>query len=154
MTFSKAESCKPCVDAYLQSNKLRATFVGKRKEEEENANDPNDDDALPDLTSRERDRESVEERKLRQEAEREKLLRQMENDTYDDDDDNVETTKQTPAKKRKSKSLFPPHFPRKQSNERNEKLSFLEKLEQMEGIILKDLIAPNLLRAAKVSNVV
>mmetsp|Transcript_18815 Transcript_18815/g.28179 ORF Transcript_18815/g.28179 Transcript_18815/m.28179 type:complete len:389 (+) Transcript_18815:98-1264(+) len=155
VTFANADSCKPCVDAYSQSDKLRATYVGKRKEEEGDAH--LNDDILPTSTSRERDRESVEERKLRQEAERERLLRQMEdeengvdNDTPQNKSVNGDSQKENTAKsKSKSKSLFPPVFPSIQPNERGERLSYLEKLEQMERTILKDLIAPDILRAAQ-----
>lgn len=150
VTFADAKSCKPCVDAYLQSDELRATFVGKRKDDEEGYGDY-DDDIIQD--SRERDRESVEERKLRQEAEREKILRQMENNDHDEHDTgnrtrNGDSNKQSQSSKQKS--LFPPLFPAVQANEHGEQPSYIERLEEMERIILKDLVPPEVLKAAHV----
>ncbi len=148
VTFSNTKSCKPCVDYYANSDKMRATYVGKRKEDEEDA-DTDDGDIIMHSLKRERDRESVQERRLRQEAEREKILRQMESGDYDENQ-----TKSTPvatksAKKSKPKSLFPPHFPAMDSNQ--QKNTYFERLEEMEKIILKDLVSASALKAAQIS---
>ena len=171
VTFVNGSSCKPCVDAYLTSDQLRATFVGNRKEEEDD-NDDNDgyNATMKDSLRRERDRESVEERKLRQEAEREKILRQMESGNYDDDDNcNVSNTgngyamnsnqdnrneKSSSSNISKPNSIFPPHFPPVDDTSNGEQkiISYLERLEALEQIILKNLVSPDVLKAARLSN--
>ena len=151
VTFSNSRSCKPCVDAYLRSDEMRATYIGKRKDDEDRMND-DIDGIFHNSTSRERDRESVEERKLRQEAEREKMLRQMEDEKYDDkigSKSSDRTSKRKEEKKRKHKSLFPPLFPSVEANKLGERPSYFERLEQMERIILKDLIPADELRKAQ-----
>jgi len=151
VTFVNASSCKPCVDKYLKSDKMRATFVGKRKDEEDNT-DKDIDSSIPILKRGERDRESVEERKLRQAAERERLLRQMENDNETNDTEDTSKPNENSYKSQKTsklgtkpKSLFPPHFP--QSNDDNvvKRLTAFERLEQMEREILKDIVDPDVL---------
>jgi len=139
ITFQSASSCKPCVEAYLQSNEMRATFVGKRKDEE---NLTSSEPAIS-LDDGWKDRESVEERKLRQAAERESLLRQMEMEEtsgqpFQATDENQPRERVShPAKKMAKVSSFPPKFPSQAT-----KLTSLERLEEMEVLILKDLLSP------------
>ena len=147
VTFANSKSCKPCVDHYSKSDQLRATYVGKRRDEEEDESD--DNDIVMDSLKRERDRESVEERRLRQEAERERILRQMETGEYDENDNKSVETSKTAKKHKKVKSLFPPHFPPEEG--RDQKKSHLERLEELETIILKDFISQSLLQEAQVS---
>ncbi len=158
VTFVNENSCKLCVDAYLNSDKLRATYVGRR----DNENDDDYDDYAMDgsTLNRERDRESVEERKLRQEAEREKILRQMEMDEQSGNT-NTDTTNATSRnhdgdqtqhpserKESKAKSLFPPLFPATSREKLND--SYLKRLEEMERTILKDIVPPDVLKSAQI----
>lgn len=84
ITFAEPSSCRSCVDAYSSSDEMRASFVGPRKEVEEArsaANEQEDDDLAAASSSRQKqnkDNESLYDRKLRQAAEREQLLRDME----------------------------------------------------------------------------
>ena len=86
ITFADESSCSPCVEAYADSDVMRATFVGKRKDREKSrafASSRSSDAASKSSSaayreSQSRDVESVEERKIRQAAERERILRQME----------------------------------------------------------------------------
>ena len=93
VTFADENCCRPCVEFYADSDIMRATFVGKRKEEEGRRpvggrGGKSADGAVHAgrgagtsaayRASQNRDAESVEERKIRQAAEREQLLRQME----------------------------------------------------------------------------
>lgn len=80
VTFVDHSSCKPCVDFYTTSPIMRAKYVGKRKEEEDEReehdyhaqNNPCSD------ASRGPVNETLEDRRVRQAAEREQLLRQLE----------------------------------------------------------------------------
>lgn len=158
VTFVNENSCKLCVDAYLNSDKLRATYVGRRDDEDD---DDSDNYAMDGSTlNRERDRESVEERKLRQEAEREKILRQMEMDEQsgntNTDTTNVNSRNHDGDRKQhssertesKAKSLFPPFFPATSREKLND--SYLERLEEMERTILKDIVSPDVLKSAQI----
>jgi curved DNA-binding protein CbpA len=142
VTFKESASCKPCVDAYQQSEEMRASFVGSSK------NQTLDDDLNIGSTSRERDRESVDERKLRQAAERERLLREMENGNVPD-----ESQTSIPSSKiDKPKSSFPPHIPASQGNDNNEsEFSYLARLEEQEKIILKSILSPEAIREMQVT---
>ena len=74
VTFADASSCKPCVDAFKDSDVMRATFVGRRK-----IDDTIDGEGdLPPATASGNDAETLEERNLRRAAERERIMRQME----------------------------------------------------------------------------
>ncbi len=148
VTFANSKSCKPCVDHYSKSDKLRATYVGKRKDEDES--DDDDDDIVMDSLKRERDRESVEERKLRQEAERERILRQMESGEYDENEIAQESSSDKTANKSKEKSLFPPYFPSVDVGH-SQKKTYFERLEEMERTFLKDLVPIDLLNRAQIS---
>ena len=154
VTFVNSDSCKLCVDAYLNSDTMRATYVGKRKDEEGGISDDGES-----MMNRERDRESVEERKLRQEAEREKILRQMEMEENEEmEHEKSDMRSRSSYQKMKSstsasstatkpKSLFPPMFP---ATGKGQQQSYLERLEEMERIVLKDLIPPDVLKAAQI----
>ena len=86
ITFAEPSSCRPCVEAYKASDEMRASYVGKRKEEEEarSAAAEEEEDNLAAASSsrpsQNHDSESLYDRKLRQAAERERLLREMEAD--------------------------------------------------------------------------
>jgi len=157
VTFQIASSCKSCVDSYLNSDVMRASFVGKRKDEE------NDYISEPTIRLDEgRERESLEGRKLRQAAERERLLREMEDEGSNvgvtipkpsvdlPDDAFCRNRMSTPTKTMNKKSVFPPKLPPRTEDD-TRKLTALERLEEMERIILEGLICPSLLRKIQIT---
>jgi DnaJ homolog subfamily C member 17 len=134
VTFADASSCQTCVDAYLHSDELRATYLGARKQQADKAeNDDDVSDFLRSSLKRERDRESVEERKLRQAAEREAILRSMEMGNVNKSHEQLHEGLQ----KVKKSVVFPPSLPQCTS----ELLSSIERLEQAENEILKGLLS-------------
>ncbi len=153
VTFHHESSCKPCVDAYLHSEELRATFVGKDRDDRITSARTNatGHDMTRDTNTmkRERDRESVEERKLRQAAEREALLRQMEMGGDDIDETKIFERGSESAYNQSSspsnevrKSLFPPHFPSSMSSSigTSKGLTLLQRLGEFEIELLKDVL--------------
>ncbi|CAB9508047.1 ATP binding to DnaK triggers the release of the substrate protein [Seminavis robusta] len=76
ITFSLPSSCRPCVEAYRTSEEMRANFVGPRKELEEARMAAADEDQAETTTTSTK-QETLEERKLRQAAERERLAREI-----------------------------------------------------------------------------
>ncbi len=144
VTFVNASSCKPCVDFYLNNQEMRATYVGKRKHEEDA------EQGIPvESLHRDRDRESVEERHLRQAAEREVLLRNMEmegeaevgNGSIQDSVGEETATKHSSKREPSRHSLFPPPFPHCEKDEDNTMPSYLDRLQKMEKTLLIGIIS-------------
>jgi len=144
VTFASRESCKPCVYAFKNSEEMRASYVGKRKEQEEDAAYADDDSAL-DIrlqASTSRDTENVSDWKLRRASERERLIREMENDEHAAD---------RPEKKKRKRpktgraTLFPAPFP-----PGDESHSALHKLEKAENMLLKGIASDEVLQAMQV----
>jgi DnaJ family protein C protein 17 len=135
ITFVHESSCKSCVYAYRTSETMRATFVG-RKKHQDNMHEVDDNSMVAGSSQHS---ETLEERKLRQAAERERLMRQMEleeegantssqaqqfpNRTTERQDDN---DVQPPQKK----SSFPPDFPGR-AKEATSPFELLEKYEKL-----------------------
>ena len=82
VTFDDPSSCKPCVDFYATSTEMRAKYVGKRKEDEE---DDEEDDDLQQSQQQQHEEsnrtrrggtggESLEQRRMRQAEERERVV--------------------------------------------------------------------------------
>jgi DnaJ family protein C protein 17 len=157
VTFLEESSCGPCVEFYKTSDELRANFVGKRrrKEQDEEEHRPDhyhDNLNIPSSTAddvlhrHDRDRESVMERKLRQAAEREALLRRMQmGEEWSDDnieEGGKEGTRNNTTQKRQRVSnrmalLFPPQFPSSSSCRKP-----IERLQELEQTMLKGLLRP------------
>jgi len=81
VTFQNASSCTPCVNHYQNSDEMRATYVGKRKEQEKEKEEMDlvyNRQTAEESLHRDIDDENLKERHLRQAAEREALLRAME----------------------------------------------------------------------------
>ena len=81
----KHQVCTPCVEAYLDSDEMRASYVGPRKEEEERMKIQKEQRTLlqqHNRASAQKDHESVDDYKLRHTAEREKILRQLEEQSH------------------------------------------------------------------------
>jgi DnaJ family protein C protein 17 len=156
VTFATASSCMPCVDAYRQSDEMRATFVGRRKADDIAGGGGSSIRAKTDAARdhRDADGEDDRERGLRREAERERLMRRMEleeacgddgGDGGGDDDDcrsRGATTYETSDNGRERDGGrrgagggkgFPPDFP---ATPENVGLSPFQLLEKYEKIIL------------------
>ena len=142
ITFANVSSCKPCVDAYRTSDTMRATFVGRRKIDDTlrggQYEEENDEPSLSKRSSK--DTENIQERNLRQAAERERLMRQMELEEAGGSggDHAVGDKKQSPFQKKDrwaehNSSTFPPDFP---ATSEDEGLSPFDLLEKYEKIIL------------------
>ncbi len=136
ITFRDESSCKRCVDAYKTSDTMRATFVGRRKVDD-TLHGSHDDVVDDGPTSRRGGSENLDERKLRQAAERERLMRQME---LEDEGEGGASevyqrskplpSKQPPAREKLSSSLFPPSFPDIPENKNLSPFELLEKYER------------------------
>ena len=166
VTFADESSCLPCVKFYADSDVMRATFVGKRKEEE--GRRPvggmggtvglDATTAAAYRSSQTRDAESVEERKIRQAAERERLLRQMEleeergsiDDGGSEHDHTPHTSredfKMPKANKRSNSEDYPPPFP---LSAEEKDMSPRERLQRFESKVLGSLLDPKALERIK-----
>lgn len=149
VTFAHAKSCKPCVGFYLNSKEMRAKFVGSRKEREEQEPyemEGNEQTARSATSSSFRENETLEQRSLRQQGEREALLRQMEQEVQggggDDQNEAVKPKKRSVATK-------PLIVPLPSDDDKN--LSPLEKLEKFERSILGGLLSKDKLREIQAS---
>lgn len=152
VTFQDSSSCKPCVEKYKHSNEMRASYVGSRKDEEDQGFEINNDEIPDSSLHRDRDRESVEERKLRQAAEREVLLRKMEmGEDIDIDTKSVDRKSNAEkGKMAKPPSLFPPKFPATKPLSNIQITSPLERLQQLESEILDGLLSTEELEGMRI----
>ena len=123
VTFADASSCKPCVDAYKMSDAMRASFVGRRKVDDSVHIDQSDTGDRE--QTRKRAAETTIERTMRQAAEREKLMRQMEMEEAGED----MAYANTPGKDDAKPSAFPPIFPLISENEGLTPFAILERYE-------------------------
>jgi DnaJ family protein C protein 17 len=127
VTFCSESSCQPCVDFYKSSDEMRATRVMEVSEEELV-------DEVRD-TSTYRDGETLEQRRLRQAAEREALLREMQ-------DESTTATKKTTIRPRTS-TKYPLDFPN--DDETNDLTTPLDKLQHWEKKLFHNRIPKQLL---------
>jgi DnaJ homolog subfamily C member 17 len=133
VTFHEESSCKKAVEAYATSDIWRATYVSKvkQREQDEDVTTP----AQP--QSWQRGREDVRDWKIRQAAEREALLRRMEQDE-DDGTARLQTTG--------TARPFPPPFP-------NDYSTFtlpLDKLEKAEEMLLQGIVSDQSIQRMKI----
>mmetsp|Transcript_33436 Transcript_33436/g.73721 ORF Transcript_33436/g.73721 Transcript_33436/m.73721 type:complete len:404 (+) Transcript_33436:156-1367(+) len=162
ITFADESSCGPCVDAYMDSDVMRASLVGKRKEEERSrpvaSSSQSASSSAAYRDSQSRDAESVEERKIRQAAERERILRQMEieEEGGDGGDGDIGTNtvpshyQQQQQHKRNELSKpswsraeeYPPQFP---ITSEDKDLTPIQRLDRMEASVLGNLLEPDAL---------
>jgi len=182
VTFADETSCQTCVQFYADSDVMRATFVGKRKEDEGRRGiggksgkgavhvGHGADTSAQYRASQTRDAESVEERKIRQAAEREQLLRQMELEEEEGLDADVgksemhhtvdvstcisstaatkekDDSKKSRANKWSQSEDFPPPLPLL-AEEKN--LSPLRRLQRFESKVLRNFLDPETLKRLK-----
>jgi DnaJ family protein C protein 17 len=145
VTFSDAASVSPCVDFYKDSDEMRATYVGKLKEKVDSRDYHVDD--ITQAKKFERDAETIGDWKLRREAEREALLRQMEEEE-NVSTNNVEASAMGRKTQKQSSSHrvpFPPHFPNAYDG-----IEPIEKLERAEENLLSGLVPKSLLEKLRV----
>lgn len=142
VTFSDPSSCKPCVEFYATSPLMRAKYVGKRREEEEEMLErrravqehPSSEGAST-TVHRGPAHESLEDRRLRQAVERERLARQLEEEEgrRGSATSNKEPKIFEKERTRAKKSLFPLPLP---DTDGYDGLSPLEVLEKFERTVL------------------
>ena len=141
ITFANVSSCKPCVDAYRTSDTMRATFVGRRKIDDTlRGGQYEEENDEPSSKRSSKDSENIQERNLRQAAERERLMRQMELEEAGGSggdhavgDNKQPTIQKTDRWAEHNSSTFPPDFP---ATPEDERLSPFDLLEKYEKIIL------------------
>lgn len=142
ITFERASSCSLCVDAYALSDEMRASFVGKRKQQyEEEMEKRREQLPTPRILSSVNDEEGLEERKHRQAMERERTIRQME---MEDAGHTVMETQEAPVKKRKRP--FPLDF-----SDTDRKLTPLQTLESFEKEVFGNVLSPESMRRMQVT---
>jgi DnaJ family protein C protein 17 len=149
VTFADSNSVTPCVHAYKDSEEMRAAYVGKRKEREEET-EAKADVPPPIRTERARDGENVEDWKLRQAAARERLSRELEEEDVTGKGASAIETDQRAKARTPSKGTsnpFPPPFP---SADDYKDLSPMEKLQQAESLLMKGIVSPERLQRSKV----
>ena len=151
VSFQSAQSCRPCVDAYAKSKEMRAKFVGKRKDREEEIADEQEEEPMVSTTRTGRENETVEERRLRQAAEREALLRQMEEEENDDERSSLRKQDSSAQKKEfqsESQMPFPQSFP---DTDDYKGLSPIEKLELFERVAFKGILSEEKIQEMQVA---
>lgn len=150
VTFAGSSSCRPCVDAYATSDEMRTKFVGKRKDREEELERKRNFDSTTTRESSVREGESLNDRRLRQAAEREALLRQMaENDvTGTRNKLPPETSRKAKSDEKAGSALFPQSFP---DTDEFRNLTDIERLEKFEATVLGSLLSFEMLQSMKVS---
>ena len=148
ITFQNASSCRPCVDAYEASEEMRATFVGKRKEQYEEEllqHQVSRDSPQMATSTKAQDRERIEERIHRQAEERERLAREME---LEDAGHAVKTKTKTQASQKKSTRPFPSEFATGIGVKGD---TPLQKLEHVERSLFADILSPDQMKQMQVT---
>lgn len=128
VTFESTSSCQPCVEFYATNHEMRATLVGDHEGEP--------DDEQPSAPTASHEDETVEEQRIRQAEEREKLMREME-----EEENGSAGTKSTPPIAPSAKCLhhpFPLEFP---VTMETVSMGPFEKLQYFERQILECLIS-------------
>lgn len=151
VTFQDAASCLLCVEEYRTSDEMRASYVGKRKGKEEELIQKENRPNSPLVQRDGRSDENLDERKLRQAAEREALLQniEMEDRGLGSDVNLDDFQQQTATKQQTATSKFPPELPI--SAPSDEKLSPLELLEKFEREVFKGIVPLPVLTQKQVS---
>jgi DnaJ homolog subfamily C member 17 len=142
ITFASPHSCTSAVKAYANSDQMRAKYVGARKDREEQKENAANAEASSNLRNA-RDGENVMDWKLRQAAERERLIREMEAEEKGND-----TMQGTRTPKKASKRPFPVAFP---DTDEYKGLTPWQKLEKAEADILGALFDPEVLQKLRSS---
>lgn len=149
VTFAVSSSCRPCVDAYADSDEMRAKFVGKRKDREEELERKRDFDPTTTRVSSGREGESLNDRRLRQAAEREALLRQMAEDDVTGTSSKLpsETSRKAKSDEKAGSAPFPQSFP---DTDEFRNLTDIQRLEKFEATVLGSFLSFEMLQSMKV----
>jgi DnaJ homolog subfamily C member 17 len=153
VTFHDASSCRPCVDAFANSKEMRAKFVSSSHKEREDASDKDENEPEPasfrGKESRGRDAETLEDWRVRQAAERERLVREMQ-DEGDGEGVKVNLSKDVTMEVQPLGTTrdapFPLPFP---VSDKLQGLSPFEKLRAMEEHILGTLLTAHQLQSLR-----
>ncbi len=155
VTFVDASSRLPCVEAYAESDEMRANLVGRRGKEHVSYPDVQERSQQQscDVMPPARDSENLDERKIRQAEERERLRQQMEEAENDESGVTAPSTRNQQAPPDKHTSplstvSFP--FPFPGTPEFNDLLPW-QKLEKAEQLILGGILPLESLRRMQFS---
>jgi DnaJ homolog subfamily C member 17 len=170
VTFVNATSVTPCVQYYQSSNIMRATYVGHRIEQEEN-----EERHKINVTNHHHDFNDSYDWHIRREAERERIVRQMEKEeeeeegeaneeheydnknnlnnnrtVHDKDDDNTGATAQRihSFSSTKATTKFPPQFPN--TDEYQQYSMPLDKLEYAESLLLAGFVSQTTIQQLRI----
>jgi DnaJ family protein C protein 17 len=160
ITFQSPESCTRCVRHYSESESMRAYYVGERKrqerEREERSEDNGDDDENAETVRLRhgRDAEGVLAYELRRAAERDAIMRQMNED--DEEEANGDAKGSNGLGKRRQRAAasgpYPPPLPAAAYDERYAGLQTpLERLERAEEILLKGIVSDEIIQRLKMA---
>jgi DnaJ family protein C protein 17 len=154
VTFVDPGSCAKCVVRYSESESMRAHYVGERKRRErdqwrgdDNGGGGEDDGARAGLR-RGRDEETLDQRELRRAAERDAIMRQMNDEDEEGGEGRAEDRGATPDTR--SSGPYPPPLPAGEVDERYAGLETpLQRLERAEEILLKGLASDEFIQGLK-----
>ena len=138
VTFESASSCQPCVLFYAKHAEMRASLMGEQEEEDEPV-------APSTTTATPHDREKLEDQRVRQAEERERLMREMMEQEENGGNTATKTTassKQSPTNQQSAFQSFPLEFP---VSEDTASMTPFEKLQYFERLIFVGRISKELL---------
>jgi DnaJ homolog subfamily C member 17 len=164
VTFRNETSCGPCIQHYAASDVMRASYVGKRKERERQHEEQEEEKKTaaaaaarqqqPDGNS-----ETMEDWKLRRAAEREELIRQMNEEEIGEQSDSADLVRKSKdrAPKRKARGAasgpYPPPMPTQNDDGYAGLVDPLQRLERAEDILLRGLVPDDVIQGLKVANI-
>jgi DnaJ homolog subfamily C member 17 len=163
VTFAHEASCAPCVQRYATSDVMRASYVGQRKDRERQQEEEEEEAQKTAAATARRQAdgkkpETMEDWTLRRAAEREELIRQM---NEEDDEADEPSGPADPAKpadgapKRKARGAsgpYPPPLPTQNDAGYAGLADPLERLERAEDILLRGLVPDDAIQGLKVAN--
>jgi DnaJ family protein C protein 17 len=154
VTFAEPGSCSRCVLRYSASESMRAHYVGERKRRErERRGDDNgggEDDGARAGLRRGRDEETLEQRELRRAAERDAIMRQMNDEEGEQEDGAEGGGGQGASPDSRSSGPYPPPLPAGEVDERYAGLETpLQRLERAEEILLKGIASDQFIQGLK-----
>jgi DnaJ homolog subfamily C member 17 len=161
VTFRNEKSCGPCVQYYADSDVMRASYVGKRKDRERQQEEQEEEKKTAAAARQEQpdgNSETMEDWKLRRAAEREELIRQMNEEEVEEQSDSADLVKSKDvAPKRKVRGAasgpYPPPMPTQNDDGYAGLVDPLQRLERAEDILLRGLVPDDVIQGLKVANI-
>jgi DnaJ homolog subfamily C member 17 len=159
VTFRNEKSCGPCVQHYADSAVMRASYVGKRKDRERQQEEEEEEKSAAAARKQQPDgnSETMEDWKLRRAAEREELIRQMNEEEIGEPSDSDQVRSKDVAPKRKARGAasgpYPPPLPTQNDDGYAGLVDPLQRLERAEEILLKGLVPDDVIQGLKVANI-